>query len=379
MQNTDLMQKMHIGRFSELPKTILIAMLGVALVATIGVDVTGSPTHRSATTAATHHVAKTHRHVASTPVTTVPSTTTTGAPVVVPLAPVAATTPPPVKLASDVVAAKKPVPAKPVPAKPVPAKPVPAPVVRSTSALGLFVGSQAPADVLALGQQLGVTPTIETVYADQSSGYCTYSPPTTSMTLMVGIGNCLGAQVAVIGQNLVHAGQSHAVIRVMWEQNQDLSGWFQNWNQLTLSSAQYTSTFQNIVTTMRAVPNQAFRFMWNPNGGTGNEAPGRTWTDTWPGKSSVDLVGVDQYDYPGYAANIQAVVAFAHSQGLPTAIAEWGLNGSDDPSFINGVASLVNNPANDFAVQAYFSYAGSTDSDIAQFPASEAAYKADLG
>ena len=78
-------------------------------------------------------------------------------------------------------------------------------------------------------------------------------------------------------------------------------------------------------------------------------------------------------------ANVQAVVAFAQSQGLPVAIPEWGLNGSDDPSFINGMAGLINNPANDIAVEAYFSYAGSTDSDITQFPASEAAYRADFG
>ena len=85
-------------------------------------------------------------------------------------------------------------------AKPAPARGAPGQVV---TALGLFVGSQAPADVLALGQQLGVTPSIDTVYADQSSGYCSYSPPTTSMTLMVGIGNCTAAQVTAIAQNLV--------------------------------------------------------------------------------------------------------------------------------------------------------------------------------
>jgi hypothetical protein len=72
-------------------------------------------------------------------------------------------------------------------------------------------------------------------------------------------------------------------------------------------------------------------------------------------------------------------VAFAHSQGLPTAIPEWGLNGSDDPSYINGMAALIKNPANAIAVEAYFSYAGSTDSDITQFPASVAAFKAALG
>ncbi|MDR3649080.1 MAG: hypothetical protein P4L20_08320, partial [Acidimicrobiales bacterium] len=246
---------------------------------------------------------------------------------------------------------------------------------------GFFVGSQAPADVLSLGEQLGVTPTIDTVYADGSC-YCTYMPPSTSMTLMLGVGALTSSEATAIGQSLVSAGQSDAIIRIMWEQNQDINGWFQDWNQLSFSAVQYISTFQNIVTTMRAVPGQAFRFMWNPNGGTGNEAPGRTWDDTWPGSAYVNYVGVDQYDYTGYAANIETVIAFAQSQGLPAAIPEWGLNGSDDPSYINGVASLANNTANNIALQAYFSYdggSGGINSDITQFPQSETAYIVDFG
>jgi hypothetical protein len=247
---------------------------------------------------------------------------------------------------------------------------------------GLFVGSQNPSDVLALGTQLGVTPSVMTVYADGSC-YCTYStPPSTSMTLMLGVGALTTSEATSIGNSLVAAGQSHAILRIMWEQNQDTSGWFQDWNQLSLSAAQYIATFQSIVTTMRAVPGQAFKFMWNPNGGTGNEASGRTWQDTWPGSTYVNYVGVDQYDFSGYAANIQSVIAFANSQGLASAIPEWGLNGSDDPTYIKTVASIVNNPANNVAVEAYFNYnggSGGIDSDITQFPQSEAAYTADFG
>jgi len=355
-----------VGRFVALPKEVVVAALGVALIVTFAVDLNESPRSAAldAPTIKFAAAGQTHGTVPTVPATTAPSTTTSVAP---------ATTTAPQPIPSRVVAAKTPAPVK--------AKPAPVPVAAhpaSRSALGLFVGSQAPADVLALGRQLGVTPSIDTVYADQSSGYCTYSPPTTSMTLMLGVGNCTAAQVATIGHNLVGAGQSHAIIRVMWEQNQNLSGWFDGWNQVALTAAQYVSIFQNTVTTMRAV-SPAFTFMWNPNGGTTNEAPGRAWTDTWPGKAYVNLVGVDQYDYSGYAGNIQAAVAFAQSQGLPAAIPEWGLNGSDDPSFISGVAGLINNSANAISVQAYFSYAGSTDSDITQYPASAAAFKANFG
>ena len=260
-------------------------------------------------------------------------------------------------------------------AKPAPAAAHPAKVV---TALGLFVGSQSPAEVLALGQQLGVTPSVDTVYADQSSGYCSYSPPTTSMTLMVGIGNCTAAQVTAIAQNLVRAGQTHAIIRVMWEQNQDLSGWFQTWNQLSLSAAQYVSVFQNTVATMRAV-NPRVQLHVEPQRRNQQRSTGadmdrhvaRQGVRQSGRRRPVRLLGIHRECPSG--------CRLCDAQGLPVAIPEWGLNGSDDPTFINAMASLINNAANDIAVQAYFSYAGSTDSDITQFNASEAAYKADFG
>jgi hypothetical protein len=360
-----------IGRFIGLPKGIVVGMLGVALSVTMAVDMNGSPLQSAAPapTVKFKVADKVHHTTPTVPATTVPPTTvppTTAPPTT---AGPAASTTPPRHIAAHAVVKVAPAPVK--------AKPV-APVAPHVSGLGLFVGSQSPADVMALGAQLGVTPTIDTVYADQSSNYCTYSPPTTSMTLMVGIGNCTTAQVAAIGQGLVKAGQSHAIIRIMWEQNQDQSGWFQTWNQLSLSAAQYVAVFQSTVTTLRA-QSPSFSIMWNPNGGTANEAAGRAWTDTWPGKAYVNIVGVDQYDWAGYAGDVQAVVAFAHSQGLPVGIPEWGLNGTDDPAFINTMAGLIKDSANDITVEAYFSYDGSTNSDITQFPASMAAYKADLG
>ncbi len=360
-----------LARFVGIPKEIVVALLGVAIMITFAIDITGAPRTASAEPTIKFSSARSTSVTQPTvPPTTVAAPTTTAAPTTIP-APT--TTPSPLHIASRIVLKKAPAPVK---AKPLAPAAVAHPV--AVSGLGLFVGSQAPADVMALGAQLGVTPTIDTVYADQSSNYCTYSPPTTSMTLMVGIGNCTTAQDTALAQGLVSAGQSHAIIRIMWEQNQDQTGWFQPWNQLSLSAAQYVAEFQSTVTALRAV-SPSFSIMWNPNGGTSNEAAGRVWTDTWPGKAYVNIVGVDQYDYAGYASDVQAVVAFAQSQGLPVGIPEWGLNGTDDPSYINGMASLIKNPANDITVESYFNYDGSTNSDITEFPASMAAYKADLG
>ena len=246
---------------------------------------------------------------------------------------------------------------------------------------GLFVSSQSPNDVLSLGQRLGVTPTVMTVYADGSC-YCSYaSPPSTSMTLMLGVGALTTSEATSIGQSLVEAGQSNAIIRIMWEQNQDVSGWFQDWNQLSLTAAQYISTFQSIVTTMRAVSRPGVQVhvepqRWHRQRGAGADV-GRHLAG--PGLRQlrrhrpIRLLGIFR-QHPGG-------VAFAQSQGLPAAIPEWGLNGSDDPSYINSVSNLVNNPANNFALQAYFSYdggSGGINSDITQFPASEAEYTVDF-
>ena len=245
--------------------------------------------------------------------------------------------------------------------------------------LGLWVNGTSSAS------QLGVTQQVWSDYVGGSNSLgqtaCDtgYSPPSIPAggTLMLGVGACTQAQSESIAKTLVAVGQSHAIIRVMWEFNNNLSGWFQNWNQLTFpTAASFINAFDTVVAGFRAVsPN--FQIMWNPNGGTGN-TNGVSWQSEYPGNSDVSIIGVDQYDFGGYAANIQAAVSFAQAKGLPVAIPEWGLNGSDDPSYINDVASIVNNPANDFDVQAYFSYAGSIDSDITQFPQSEAAFRADF-
>jgi hypothetical protein len=55
-------------------------------------------------------------------------------------------------------------------------------------------------------------------------------------------------------------------------------------------------------------------------------------------------------------------------------VPEWGLNGADDPAFIDDMHGFVVNPANDVGYSSYFSYDGVVDSDITQFPNSEAAF-----
>lgn len=241
--------------------------------------------------------------------------------------------------------------------------------------LGLFDDTQTQSAVESDAQALGVTVGAITVYASGGVCYCTYSPITTGLRLVLGVGALTPGQATTIAQALVASGHGNTVVRIMWEMNQDVSGWFQDWNQSTFPNpASYVSTFQAIVTAMRSVPGADFTFMWNPNGGSGNEAAGRTWNDTYPGDAYVDEIGIDQYDFSGYQANFAQVQAFAVAHGKPFGIPEWGLNGSDDPAYVNFVASLQ-----DVALNAYFIYAGNPNSNIFEFPKSQAAYTADFG
>ena len=123
----------------------------------------------------------------------------------------------------------------------------------SSVPVGLFVSSQASGDVLALGKTLGVTPTIDTVYADGSC-YCTYSPPSTSMTLMLGVGALTPSEATGIGQSLVPPGRATPSSASCGSRTRTSVGGSKTGINSPCRAAQYISTFQSIVTTMRSYP-----------------------------------------------------------------------------------------------------------------------------
>ncbi|MGV9281043.1 glycoside hydrolase family 26 protein [Streptomyces sp. NPDC003730] len=88
--------------------------------------------------------------------------------------------------------------------------------------------------------------------------------------------------------------------------------------------------WNRIVTTMRAVPGQKFRFDFAPSRGR-DAVP---WTQCYPGDATVDIVGMDSYDQPrgmtfdeqvGEPYGLQAHVDFAKAHGKPVSYPEWGL------------------------------------------------------
>ncbi|WP_328560552.1 glycoside hydrolase family 26 protein [Streptomyces coelicoflavus] len=88
--------------------------------------------------------------------------------------------------------------------------------------------------------------------------------------------------------------------------------------------------WNRIVTTMRAVPGQKFRFDFAPSRGR-DAVP---WTQCYPGDDTVDIVGMDSYDQPRGMTfdeqvkepyGLQAHVDFAKAHGKPISYPEWGL------------------------------------------------------
>jgi hypothetical protein len=207
-----------------------------------------------------------------------------------------------------------------------------------------------------------------TVYA--GNNYTQFTPPSTSMQLLLGVGEVTPAEATTIGTTLVAKGHADTMIRIMWEMN---GNWFP-WGVQSLPAAQYIAIYQAAEQAFAAVPGNHFQYVWNVNAGTAE--PGRTEFDTYPGDAYVSNIGIDYYDYGTSSESwIPPVVAFAATQGKPVSFDEWGLNGQDDPGYIDYVASVVHNPGDDVSAEAYFSDGNNT---ITQFPQAEAEYRKDF-
>ncbi|WP_428934616.1 glycoside hydrolase family 26 protein [Streptomyces sp. ACT015] len=128
-----------------------------------------------------------------------------------------------------------------------------------------------------------------------------------------------------LARRLVELKAPDTVIVLGWEMNgitytsrcgPDPEAWKKYWNR--------------IVTTMRSVPGQKFRFDFAPTRGR-DAIP---WTQCYPGDDTVDILGMDSYDQPSGLTfdqqvkepyGLQEHVDFAASHGKPISYPEWGL------------------------------------------------------
>jgi hypothetical protein len=239
-------------------------------------------------------------------------------------------------------------------------------------AVGFLVPNESPLGATRLAATLGVHAQVLTVYASDSPGgpYTAFTfAPHSGFELMLGVGAVTPAQATTIGDNLVSEGYANTMIRIMWEMN---GNWFP-WGTQRYSAAQYIAIYQAAERAFAAVPGNHFTYVWNVSAGTAEA--GRTEFDTYPGNAYVSNVGIDVYNEWNDDSNVPEIISFAQSHGKPVSVDEWGMAGDDNPAYVDDIAAVVRNPANDVTLQAYFDDGTNA---ITDFPNSEAEYRKDF-
>jgi hypothetical protein len=126
---------------------------------------------------------------------------------------------------------------------------------------------------------------------------------------------------------------------------------------------------------LEANPRSRLRMVWNPHGFSTPNRPGNQPRDYYPGDAYVDVVGADVYKLnsnTGLLTGLEAVYkAFPRK---PFAIPEWGIQGTDDPGFVQRIADFLRTHGRtELAV--FFNGRGGGDFDIARKPQTRAAYR----
>lgn len=145
-----------------------------------------------------------------------------------------------------------------------------------------------------------------------------------------------------LAERLVRLGVPDTVIVLGWEMNgttythrcgPDPTAWKAYWNR--------------IVTAMRTVEGQKFRFDFAPNRGR-DAVP---WTECYPGDDVVDIIGMDSYDQPPGRTfdehvtdpyGLQKQVDFAAAHQKEISYPEWGLfRNGDNPEYMRRMLEWI--------------------------------------
>jgi Glycosyl hydrolase family 26 len=417
------MPRAGIWRFSGLPKEIVVVMLGVALMATVGLDLTGASAR--APTAPTFTLDATGRAQLEGPSTTVASTTTTVA-AVAPVVTTVAPAPPPRHTVASAASAPKPAPVRATPVAA--ATPTPTPRSARSVPFGVYVGSGDPSGVAGFAAATGTHPVYASDYLPTNSGWAgmsgagtvswltgswrgsghtlvlgvpiipTDASGTAQGTLAAGAAGLYNSTFVMLADNLVAGGAPNTVLRLGWEFN---GSWYP-WSVTNATdAANFASYFRNIVTAMRSVPGQAFKFVWNPNAG-GSFGGAYTPAQAYPGSAFVDYIGIDMYD-EGWSSpptpqsawanqltqswGLNWLTSFSAAEGRPMVLPEWGVDITsdghgmgDDPYFVNQFANWI--AANNVAWTNYFNFDapdGSHDLLDGHFTSTLAAFRTAFG
>ncbi|MFO1058515.1 MAG: glycosyl hydrolase [Dongiaceae bacterium] len=174
-------------------------------------------------------------------------------------------------------------------------------------------------------------------------------------TLAKGATGAYNSQWKQIGAMLVSTGHADAILRLGWEFN---GNWFV-WSAVKCPTC-FVQYWQQIVTTLRSVPGQKFKFDWNPGIGSLSINADKVY----PGDAYVDYIGLDVYNEwwdpkdqdPVHRWNTAVTrpyglawqASFAAQHGKMISFPEWatgtrpnGHGAGDDPYFIQQMYSWI--------------------------------------
>jgi Glycosyl hydrolase family 26 len=198
-------------------------------------------------------------------------------------------------------------------------------------------------------------------HGDTAKGYF----EATSSTLVAAAAGDFNSQFYDLGELLVKDGLANTIIELGREMN---GAWYE-WSEDRAPPSEpdaYILAWRQIVTTMRSVPGQHFKFLWTVY------MTDTSVADSWPGSAYVDYIGTDIFDWFGGADNtyphtasgaldheekwreilttepggLNWMAAFSQATGKPIIIPEWGLDfhtfgGRDDPQFITNMMTWM--------------------------------------
>jgi len=122
------------------------------------------------------------------------------------------------------------------------------------------------------------------------------------------------------------------------------------------------------------LPESKARIVWNPQGYGAPDIPANSAEAYYPGDAYVDVVANDLYlQTTGAAWEANEKLYSAH-RNKPYAIAEWGLWGIDDPTFVERMAAFVRSHPR-VELLAYFNSKPGSIWDLGSKPRSRAAYR----
>lgn len=175
--------------------------------------------------------------------------------------------------------------------------------------------------------------------------------PASGATLAQGAAGDYDGEFVTLAQQLVAKGFGDALLMVGYDPSISGSPWSAGTPALASS---YVAYWQRIVTAMRSVPGQSFRFVWDCTPSAGLV----TAPQLYPGNSWVDVVATDAFDETfgqpasrwSYLLNkpygLQWFADFADTMDKPLLIAKWGLvpasvpgGGGDDSTLVSSLLS----------------------------------------